>query len=1064
MRGFFGKTRFPGAAMAALLGTTSLLAADLSTQFQDRVQPILKMYCLDCHATDVQKGDLDLERFSTLSEIKRHPKVWQQVLEQLSNGEMPPQKKPQPSTGERKALTDWTIALLDEVARSRAGDPGPVLLRRLSNAEYTYTIRDLTAVSTLDPAHEFPVDGAAGEGFMNTGSALVMSPSLFTKYFDAGKEIASHALLLPDGFRFSSNTTRRDWTEEILGQIRSFYARYTAAEGSEKVNLQGIVFDTNEGGRLPLRKYLKATIEERKRFASGGESFDAVAKERGLSAKYLRILWNGLNANGEGMVLAPLRERWARAGVADVDAMAEEIVKWQKALWKFSTIGHIGKAGGPKAWLEEVEPIADRQELKLKVPKPTNDTVVTVYLVATDIGDGAKDDLVAWLEPRFVFAEKGKAPVALKDSGATVSTSFGTLPDGGAIADTSLALQAPGFIEIRIPATNAAGAEFVVTGTLHPEAGSEASVQLQLTTNKPNLERGLAASELNVRNTGAPWTSQQRELAHSAPIIVHNTSEKRKKLSAEFAEFRRLFPAALCYSKIVPVDEVVTLTLAYREDDQLKRLMLDDAEARDLDRLWEEFNFVSQNALLLVDAFEQLWQYATQDADPKVFEPMRGPITERAAAFRKLMVDCEPKQVEAVVEFASKAYRRPLTDTEIANLRTLYQNLRREEIPHEDAFRMILARVLSAPSFLYRLENAPAGSSAAPVSNSELATRLSYFLWSSVPDDELKRVAGEGRLTNDDVLLAQTRRMLRDPRTRRLAVEFGCQWLHIHAFDELDEKSERHFPEFAALRPVLYEEPIRFFTDLFQENRPVLNILDADYTFVNKRLADFYKIPNFEAQHDQDWQRVEHVKEQGRGGALGFAATMAKQSGASRTSPILRGNWVMEVLLGEKMPRPPKDVPVLPDEDNTAAGLTVRQLVEKHSSDPRCSSCHQRLDPYGYALENFDAIGRFRDRDSADLAIDAKTKLMNGPEVDGLEGLRRYLTDDRRDSFVRQFCRKLLGYALGRAVQISDEPLLAEMQSRLKANDYRIWVAFESIVQSPQFRQIRGRDAAYEDN
>ena len=172
----------------------------------------------------------------------------------------------------------------------------------------------------------------------------------------------------------------------------------------------------------------------------------------------------------------------------------------------------------------------------------------------------------------------------------------------------------------------------------------------------------------------------------------------------------------------------------------------------------------------------------------------------------------------------------------------------------------------------------------------------------------------------------------------------------------------------------------------------------------------------------------------------------------------------MEVLLGEKIPRPPKDVPVLPDEDNSGAGLTVRQLTEKHSSDLRCSGCHQRLDPYGFALENFDAIGRWRDRDSANLAIDTKTKLADGTEVDGLAGLRQYLAQDRRDAFVRQFCRKLLGYALGRAVQLSDEPLLSEMQSRLKQDDFRVWTAVESIVQSQQFRQIRGRDTANDDN
>src|SRR5688572_12461123 len=176
---------------------------------------------------------------------------------------MPPKEKPQPTPARREQLVAWANAVLDEVALARAGDPGPVVLRRLSNAEYTYTIRDLTGVESLDPAREFPGDGAAGEGFMNVGNSLVMSPSLVTKYLDAGKDIASHAMLLPDGIRFSPKNTRRDWTEELLGEIRGTYREFTDNGGGTSVNLQGIRFDTKDGGVLPLDKYLAATLELR---------------------------------------------------------------------------------------------------------------------------------------------------------------------------------------------------------------------------------------------------------------------------------------------------------------------------------------------------------------------------------------------------------------------------------------------------------------------------------------------------------------------------------------------------------------------------------------------------------------------------------------------------------------------------------------------------------------------------------------------------------------------------------------------------------------------------------
>jgi len=296
--------------------------------------------------------------------------------------------------------------------------------------------------------------------------------------------------------------------------------------------------------------------------------------------------------------------------------------------------------------------------------------------------------------------------------------------------------------------------------------------------------------------------------------------------------------------------------------------------------------------------------------------------------------------------------------------------------------------------------------------------------------------------------------MLRDERVRRLATEFGASWLHIHDFDSLDEKSERHFPEFRLLRGAMYEESLLFLTDLFRGDRALLSLLDADHSFLNEPLANYYGIAGVKGEA---WRRVEGLRAHGRGGVLGLAATLAKQSGASRTSPILRGNWVAEVLLGDKLPRPPKDVPQLP-EDEANLTLTMRELTEKHTSDARCAACHRRIDPYGYALEQFDATGRRRSQDLGGRAIHTKTRVMDGTEIEGLEGLRQYLMTQGRDKFVRQFCRKLLGYALGRAVQLSDEPLLDVLQTQRNVGG-----VVDLIVQSKQFREIRGRGSIPEE-
>src|SRR5690349_5021116 len=227
------------------------------------------------------------------------------------------------------------------------------------------------------------------------------------------------------------------------------------------------------------------------------------------------------------------------------------------------------------------------------------------------------------------------------------------------------------------------------------------------------------------------WTSNNQRVSHTTPIVVNEGSAARKRIEANLNEFRQIFPAALCYTKIVPVDEVVTLTLFYREDDQLRRLMLDDAQTAELERLWSEFHFISHDPLKLVDGFEQLWQFATQDADPSAFTPMREPIRKRAAEFTKWLAQTEPAHLDALLTIAQAAYRRPLTDAQKEELRGLYRKLREQQIPHDQAIRFTLARVLVAPAFLYRAENPAPGDKPAPVSDWELATRLSYFLWSS---------------------------------------------------------------------------------------------------------------------------------------------------------------------------------------------------------------------------------------------------------------------------------------------------------------------------------------------
>tara|TARA_R110002072_G_C7978294_1_gene535840 strand:- start:20021 stop:24202 length:4182 start_codon:yes stop_codon:yes gene_type:complete len=1353
-------------------------------EYTATIQPLLKTFCFDCHSGETTEAEIDLGAFPTIATMTRQPEVWMKMRDMLDSRQMPPKSSPQPQDRERELLASWVRALLLSEAKKHAGDPGPVILRRLSNDEYNYSVRDLTGVATLDPTREFPVDGAAGEGFTNSGAAQSMSPALVTKYLDAGKEVASHAVLTPDGIRFSPYTTRRDQTDELLARIQQFYRPFTEDSGNTSVTLQGIKLSTSDGGRLPVGRYIEAMLQERERLRDGATSLAEVARQRSLNEKYLTLLWDVLTIPGDApsLLLDGLRQSWATARPEEAARIAADIDAAQNSLWKFNSIGQSGREGGATTWQEAVSPLTPRHELRHKIGDVAADADVRLWLTVNDLGDGNAEDFVVLERPRFEFpvaegveplppielrdvrllvsrieatmarelprtaeylaavvqlrtSEKtldeiataaglnalllerwgrllglerrasreitglftkklikgqgydaingwssgelpnmltnsssepisfltltvpaksvvvhpspthesivawkspvdgrfrveglvadadgvcgngaawrvelsteagrsvlatgtfdnggrqtlmpdswfdvrrgdvvslivnprgrdhtcdsthvelklttaeqpprvwnlatdvvdqilesnplpdsfgnadvwhfGSQPAGPDDSkptslvvagstlaafraaaldgksrdeltkialavqsllttsdlsefseanriqreqllnwrgplrwavcstGETVEKSiefgvdsglFGKHPDGTPLPETHLCLKAPQTLELRLPAKLLAGSEFVTAGRLHAGTAAEGTVQLQVVAECP----------------------LHSQMSMSAPILAGDKA--RPRVEAALDEFRNLFPEALCYARIVPVDEVVTLKLFFREDDHLKRLMLEEAQAAEIDRLWDELFFVAQEPLQLAVSYEQLYEFATQDRPDivKALEPLRKPLNDRAERFRKRMRDTEPVHVKALLELADRAWRRSLSAHEEAELKNLYARLRDVGVDHDSAIQLTLARVLSSPNFLYRREVSRRGPDPSPVSNDELATRLSYFLWSSLPDEELRMPVHAAGLSggggDDSELLRQTRRMLKDPRTRRLAIQFACQWLHLRNFDQNNEKNEKLYPEFATLRGDMYEETVRFFEDMFRNDGSILDVLDADHTFLNEALARHYGI-KFEERSGQSWQRVSGVRAYGRGGILGMATFLTSQSGASRTSPILRGNWLSETLLGEKLPRPPAGVPQLPEEVPT--GLTARQLIERHSSVPECAKCHARIDPFGFALEQYDVLGRIRSD-----SVDTKTTLPGGEEIEGVAGLRNYLLTQRRNDVIRQFCRKLLGFALGREVQLSDEPLIAEMLNRLKKNGYRFNVAVEAVVTSSQFRKIRGQ-------
>jgi hypothetical protein len=325
-----------------------------------------------------------------------------------------------------------------------------------------------------------------------------------------------------------------------------------------------------------------------------------------------------------------------------------------------------------------------------------------------------------------------------------------------------------------------------------------------------------------------------------------------------------------------------------------------------------------------------------------------------------------------------------------------------------------------------------------------------------MPDKELLDVAAKGELNNEATLRAQMRRMLKDPKAEAFSVEFFGQWLQYRDFREKESVNRQVFKEFDdVLKQSMFEEPGRYATYLIQNDRSALELLHSDFTLVNKRLAQHYGLP---FKGTDGWERTDGLVKLGRGGFLGMAVFLTKNSQPQRTSPVKRGFWVVHKLLGEHIPPPPPDVAVLPAKETDTKGKSIRELMVLHTENAKCARCHQRFDPIGLSMEGFDPIGKSRSKDLAGRAIDNLVKLPSGEAARGIPEFSKYLASNRKQEFSRTLCRKFLGYALGRSLELSDLILLEKMQADLEKNDYRLMTLFETVVTSPQFRNQRGRD------
>ncbi len=1113
----------PNGILATTLCFLILLSyekAEGEDAYQKMVVPFTQKYCISCHNDKRSKGGLNLAKYKSDQDVVSHFRHWNAIIEFIRDGEMPPEDEEQPSLEARNQVVQTLEDILFTEAKKHAGDPGRVLPRRLSNTEYDLSVRDLTGFN-IRPTRNFPPDPQAGEGFDNTGEALTMSPSLVRKYLSAAKEVSQHLVLTPGGVQFSpypvtSYSERKKFAESA---IIKFYQDHS-------VHLEDYLEEAWKYRERPETQKALTPQEwaqqkglSEKYFATLWNFFDQLKGNVGLLSS-LKRAWEKLPSPDQ-------------AQGDPIKAIHREIENIKKSVYnQKERLIHASAGNWPIRHLSYRAEVANNRSLynsnglsskhlltSQRLPDFKKDGFFYLVIKAEEVQESSTETYVLFDRP--IFSRSNKYPrndsererhqvltlrqILEEQSPELLSLlNFGQHPEGKEIDKDSFVLK--GSTNLMIPIKKNVRPQlqkkhFLVNLHLDSEHSRESSVRIQFFKHENEKESAYSDSK---------W-------------LIHNDSQTAKEVKSNFESFCSTFPSRFFY-----VDSRRGLAAGFhlvegffRDDKPLVKMVLSPQQNKHLDSLWRNLRFMTKSAETLLRGFvwfERAERHVLHDPrfnflraeDPKLiesellnefervyllkmgvqliegqlvpkkpnskydlihgfFEDIRQGLKE----YKGLLVQAENRGYKDVLDLASKAYRRPLLAKEKESYKKLYKILLPQVTDQESALRGVFTAILMSPHFNFRYQTQEGDREVSPLSSHELASRLSYFLWSSFPDDQLRNWA---RLQKPNELHSQLPRLLQSSKVEAFAHEFFGQWLKYRDYltkDPIQASSFKGYDD--ELKQSMAQEPTHVLTHLIQKDLPLSQIIDGDFTFLNQRLANHYggelkkqfqkkftdwKRGKYSYDHgtfDDPWFKVENLMQAGRGGIFGMGVILTKNSAGERTSPIKRGFWTVHHLLGQHFPPPPADVPELPKEEKKIE-KSLRELIRDHTEDPSCSLCHVHFDELGFAMEGFDAIGRKRTKDFGGRLIDTQVKFPNGDVGKGIPGLVDYVKKQRLDDFTKNFCRKLLGYALGRSVILSDKPLLVKMEKELRENEYKFSSVVKTIITSRQFLNQRTRE------
>ena len=954
--GFFLSAAFAATAYAEQpVGKTEPAAV-----FEQHVVPLLNKYCYECHGDGASKGNISLDDFKTVADVRKSRKPWESALRVVTRHEMPPADATEfPSDAERETIAQFIERELFKIDPAHP-DPGRVTLRRLNRAEYSNAVRDLVGVE-FNALADFPPDDS-GYGFDNIGDVLSLPPVLMEKYLAAAEKILDQAIV----------------TEPIRAHTT----------------------------RVP--------------------------------ASLAKIGFNAIGDRGDGWVhLISLEEDDVTVELP-ILAAGDYIVRFQAYSTKAG--GAIVGGGSEKVVEFKEDPGATRMALAL------NDAFIQSFDLTTDEKNPG------------VYEARIGVPAGVQSFRAVMRRSRNG-PNELIMLNGRLGKQQPGigfvkWMEIEGPLQTA-------TRRYRPD-------QAKFTGVGSFMSDGARVLDQNGDVTVPVVAKKEGEFIFRAQAYAYQAGEEPTHM-----EFRVDGKPVKTFDVLAPGEmqplkgqRVFSLTLLVPQPEVYEyRMKLPPGEHTFSAAFTNDFTDPENENPNLRDRRLILQHLEVADLSSPVIDP------PKPAPIQTLFAEQKGQQTEAaaramVKAFAYRAWHRPVENVELDRLMKLYALARAQGDGFEAGVKLAFKAALVSPHFLFLGEVAAQASAAParvmavaapatspvdfvskPVSEYALAARLSFFLWSSVPDDELLRLAEKGQLrSNYD---AQVRRMLASPKARALVDNFAGQWLQIRSLETM-QPDKKLFPDFdATLRVAMQRETELFFEHVMREDRSVFDFLRGDYTFLNARLAKFYGIPGIAG----DEFRQVSLAGTPRRGVLTQASVLTLTSNPTRTSPVKRGKWVLENLLGTPPPPPPPDVPQLEEDKSKTVG-TLRQQMEQHRANPACASCHARMDPIGFGLENFDAIGAWREKDG-EAMIDAGGELAGGDKFGNASDLSEILAKKRADEFRRCLAEKMLTYALGRGVEYFDRPAVQQIVSNLRAGEDRFSALILSVAKSFPFQNYR---------